>query len=184
MILDVLYMSWLRVGLMVFGCCFDFLERKERPHLDVLIIGAGLAGLACALRLTERGLRCQVLEARGQVGGRASRGGADWVHGQHVATWRYLKRFQMETDGSCNGWDQADSTGGECWVYVDGELRGPERVFSEPNRLFFQKFDELIECSCLKGTEIYTINSIHQKRHHISQIYLRYLISTLPSRCK
>ena len=140
------------------GGCFDFLKKKEESEeWDVLIVGAGLAGLACALRLTERGWRCQVLEARGHVGGRASRGGADWVHGQHVATWRYLKRFEMETDGSCNGWDSEgfDKGSGECWVYVDGELRGPDRVFSEPNRLFFQKFDELIECSCLKGT-LYT----------------------------
>lgn len=59
----------------------------------MVVVGAGLAGLACALRLHDaRGdLRCVVLEARRGVGGRASRGGADWVHGQHVATWRYLK---------------------------------------------------------------------------------------------
>ena len=55
-----------------------------------MVVGAGLAGLACALRLHDENpkLRCVVLEARQLVGGRASRGGADWVHGQHVATWR------------------------------------------------------------------------------------------------
>ena len=58
-----------------------------------MVVGGGLAGLACALRLHDENpqLRCVVLEARQLVGGRASRGGADWVHGQHVATWRYLK---------------------------------------------------------------------------------------------
>lgn len=37
---------------------------------NVLIIGAGLAGLACARRLTNAGLACTVLEASDGIGGR------------------------------------------------------------------------------------------------------------------
>lgn len=37
---------------------------------NVLIIGAGLAGLACARRLTNAGLACRVLEASDGIGGR------------------------------------------------------------------------------------------------------------------
>ncbi|CAN5628593.1 NAD(P)/FAD-dependent oxidoreductase [soil metagenome] len=37
---------------------------------DVVIVGAGLAGLACARRLTDEGVSCRVLEASDDVGGR------------------------------------------------------------------------------------------------------------------
>jgi 15-cis-phytoene desaturase len=47
----------------------------------VIVIGAGLAGLACALDLAERGFNPLVLEARSVVGGRTS----SWVeHGMPV----------------------------------------------------------------------------------------------------
>ncbi|MBA3797766.1 MAG: FAD-dependent oxidoreductase [Geodermatophilaceae bacterium] len=38
---------------------------------DVVVVGAGLAGLACAARLAEAGMDVQVLEASDDVGGRA-----------------------------------------------------------------------------------------------------------------
>ncbi|GEP03318.1 flavin monoamine oxidase family protein [Methylobacterium oxalidis] len=56
---------------------------------DVIVIGAGAAGIAAARRLLERGVRVAVLEARPRVGGRALttslRGhaidlGAHWLH--------------------------------------------------------------------------------------------------------
>ena len=37
---------------------------------DVVVIGAGVAGLAAAAELAEHGLRVRVLEARDRVGGR------------------------------------------------------------------------------------------------------------------
>eukprot|EP00927_Polykrikos_kofoidii_P061284 TRINITY_DN56144_c0_g1_i1.p1 TRINITY_DN56144_c0_g1~~TRINITY_DN56144_c0_g1_i1.p1 ORF type:complete len:473 (-),score=77.60 TRINITY_DN56144_c0_g1_i1:13-1431(-) len=113
---------------------------------DVIIVGAGLAGLACALRLKEQGVKSILLEAREFVGGRASRGGADFVHGEHVTTWKYLERFGLRTDGSLNGWHELRDGGPECWIYVDGKLRGPEQIHQEPNRIrFFAKMEELTQ---------------------------------------
>lgn len=43
---------------------------SRRTSTDVVVIGAGLAGLNAALHLQEGGARVQVLEARDQVGGR------------------------------------------------------------------------------------------------------------------
>ena len=59
----------------------------------VLVIGAGMAGLAAAQALTARGARVTVLEARGRIGGRIHTSrlwpdvpidlGASWIHGTH-----------------------------------------------------------------------------------------------------
>lgn len=44
---------------------------RPNTDLDVLVIGAGLAGLSCAVQLTDRGLRVGVLESSTVAGGRA-----------------------------------------------------------------------------------------------------------------
>lgn len=42
----------------------------QEPTVDVVIIGAGLAGLTAAEKITQAGFSCIVLEARDRVGGR------------------------------------------------------------------------------------------------------------------
>ncbi len=77
-----------------------------RPHMtdDVVVIGAGFAGLSAATALAEKGLRVTVLDARPQLGGRATafadRHTGELVdNGQHVlfgcyrATFAFLERI-------------------------------------------------------------------------------------------
>lgn len=65
--------------------------QDQRPKQRVIVIGAGLAGLAAARRLQEQGHRVLVLEGRDRLGGRTWTSnawtdlpidlGAGWIHG-------------------------------------------------------------------------------------------------------
>jgi hydroxysqualene dehydroxylase len=74
-----------------------------RPHFDVVVIGAGLAGLSAAVRLTKGGARVLVLEARARLGGRATafpdRETGELVdNGQHVLLGCYTETFAFLRD--------------------------------------------------------------------------------------
>ena len=75
---------------------------------DVIVIGAGFAGLSAATALAERNARVLVLEARPTVGGRATAftdpaTGERVDNGQHVMfgcyheTFRFLRRIGAES---------------------------------------------------------------------------------------
>jgi protoporphyrinogen oxidase len=57
------------------------------PISEVLIIGAGLAGLSCARRLRELGIPYQIFEASDDVGGR--------VRTDHIDGFRLDRGFQV-----------------------------------------------------------------------------------------
>src|SRR6476620_428890 len=70
------------------------------PRYDVIVIGAGSAGLSAAVRLAGKGARGLVLEARSRLGGRATacadRETGEMVdNGQHVLLGCYRATFEF-----------------------------------------------------------------------------------------
>jgi monoamine oxidase len=74
--------------------------------VDVVVIGAGIAGLVAARCLTDQGVKVRVLEARGRLGGRIDTDatfaaapvdrGAELIHGKSASIWRYLTRYELD----------------------------------------------------------------------------------------
>ncbi len=85
---------------------------------DVLVIGAGVAGLAAAAWLRRNGIGCEVLEATGRSGGRAwtephaALGGAAFDYG---ASWLHAAERNPVADLARAQGDALIDTGGE-WV--------------------------------------------------------------------
>ncbi|MGI4831004.1 MAG: FAD-dependent oxidoreductase, partial [Janthinobacterium lividum] len=86
---------------------------KRKTDADVLILGAGMAGLSAARVLAEQGLRVLVLEARDRVGGRVFteqtadgvrvEHGAEFVHGRAPELWALIEESGVkvvEREGS------------------------------------------------------------------------------------
>jgi monoamine oxidase len=97
-------------------------------HCDVLILGAGAAGLTAGRTLAEAGKRVVMLEARERIGGRVSTShqsiagraslipielGAEFVHGLPASTWDLIREAQLDTY----------ELDGEQWCFEDGLLK-------------------------------------------------------------
>jgi monoamine oxidase len=84
--------------------------------MDVIVIGAGMAGLAAARELSENGIKTLVLEARDRVGGRIFTEfsdfgnipielGAEFVHGRPAETFSIAKEAGVEiVETAGNSW--------------------------------------------------------------------------------
>src|SRR6185295_788348 len=81
----------------------DLMPSSSTSSYDVIVVGAGFAGLSAAARLARRGARVLVLEARARLGGRATafpdRDTGEIVdNGQHVLLGCYTETFQFLRD--------------------------------------------------------------------------------------
>jgi monoamine oxidase len=100
---------------------------------DAIVLGAGMAGLACARRLRDSGADVVVLEARDRIGGRIRTHrfdddtvelGAMFVHGARASTMDVIRRSGLALSDGPGG-------GGESLVVIDGEARPVAEVFAE-----------------------------------------------------
>ena len=76
---------------LVLGAALPLMARPAAGDPDVLVLGAGMAGLAAARQLARAGRRVRLLEARARIGGRVFTSaawpdlpidlGASWIHG-------------------------------------------------------------------------------------------------------
>lgn len=85
---------------------------EMRKNLDCIVIGAGPAGIAAGQVLHDAGVEFAVLEAGGEIGGRAKtqplpdggffERGAMYLHGVRISTWDAAIRHRMTTHGGYN----------------------------------------------------------------------------------
>src|SRR5689334_8341688 len=95
-----------------------------RMATDVIILGAGISGLAAALELARAGLTVEILEARDRIGGRICTQrdpsldhpvelGAEFVHGLAPELWVPIQQHGLEVN----------EVEGDLWCSVRGELQ-------------------------------------------------------------
>jgi monoamine oxidase len=104
---------------------------------DLIVVGAGAAGLAAARSLARHSVRVQLVEARDRIGGRVfsypiagiptpAELGAEFIHGSAAQT-----RALLREAGSA-----AIDMGGEAWSRERGELARDDKRFFEAAGIF------------------------------------------------
>jgi len=107
------------------------------PNPDIIILGAGAAGLSAAVELAQAGLKITILEARDRIGGRIFTKhdpvcdapvelGAEFIHGRPPEIWTLLRKHHIRTR----------EVKGEQWCVQKNELSRCD---------FFSKVDQIFE---------------------------------------
>jgi len=124
---------------------------------DVLILGAGAAGLAAASRLARHQLSCIILEARDRIGGRihtihpngapaSIELGAEFIHGKPPETWEIIRAANLA----------ANEVTEHHWHSRDGHLRNASEFWKEVEKILGkldahapeQTFAQFIQTCC------------------------------------
>jgi polyamine oxidase len=150
---------------------------RARPRYDVIVVGAGLAGLAAAQALSAEGLRTLTLEARDRIGGRVltdrSRAtpidiGASWVHGPDGNP---IARLLQEAGATLRRTDFDRIA-----LYRDGRKIGDRKSLEDFHRFLARRKEEIDADEPLQQTlDLY----LRRKRVEADREFLlRHLVST------
>jgi monoamine oxidase len=104
---------------------------------DVLVLGAGIAGLAAAQELSRAGLRVIMLEARDRIGGRIFTQhvpgyplpielGAEFIHGRPPESFALVEQAGL----------LVYEINGDRWLARDGRLASSDALWEQTNQLF------------------------------------------------
>jgi monoamine oxidase len=124
------------------------LVEQTDSGIDVLVLGAGVAGLAAARSLAEAGKQVVIVEATSRIGGRiytdhvlgAQSGplavelGAEFVHGLPEITWNLLREARLETQelaGSQLCFEQGRLTSGSRFAHDADKVLEQMRTWLE-----------------------------------------------------
>jgi monoamine oxidase len=109
---------------------------------DVIVIGAGVAGLSAALDLTRAGMTVEILEARERIGGRVFTRhdptlnhpielGAEFVHGMSPEIWLPIQQHKLTVN----------EVEGDLWCSLNGKLQ-PCDFFSKADKVLSKMDDK------------------------------------------
>ena len=111
---------------------------------EIIIVGAGAAGIGAARRLKDAGHDALVLEARDRIGGRSTTAydiapfpvelGAEFIHGENVATWELIRRYGLTTIDRHTNFE---------WLYYYGGRILDQETFSATSGTGRQTFELL-----------------------------------------
>lgn len=142
---------------------------------DVIVVGAGAAGLTAAAALSKAGLSVCILEARERIGGRIYtlldpvhhapiELGAEFIHGKPPETWNFLR-------GKKAGITEVN---GDSWCFGDGVLK-PCDFFSEVDHILEKMEDGKPDESFLQFIDRCCPVSQDPRQQHARESALRYV---------
>jgi monoamine oxidase len=139
-------------------------HRRRSVHADVLVLGAGTAGVTAARALAQGGTDVVVLEAGSRVGGRVQtirdfadapiEAGAEFVHGSAAATWADVRASGLRTRAVPYRYT---------WANLGGRTRWLPIVLANPG--VWPMFDILWSLRRWRSADVSAASFIETKRY-------------------
>lgn len=151
--------------------CPETLQAHTPVDVDVLVLGAGFAGLTAARELSQRGLSVRILEARDRIGGRTWHTealgrdlelGGTWVHWTQPHVWAELARYSIGTVPSpipktAYWWEAGRGHSGDPDELLQ-RLDGPNRALTAASReIFPNPFAPLAQLEAVEAADHETL---------------------------